>query len=167
MSNRIQQDLQQDIQRNREDLADIRLELRRMGERKGEGGSKNTHRTPMVYVCGPHRSITPEGVDLNIRAAETVSRKIFQAGAFSVCPHVITRGHEEAQGEEFWLRSTLDLLRKCDAIVILDGWEISEGCVREVQVARDLKIPLYWVRDKDVYERLSLQFSLELPFNGI
>lgn len=44
---------------------------------------------------------------------------------------------------EAYLRTDLRRLTKCDAVVVLPGWKASRGASLEVQVARELSIPVY------------------------
>ena len=47
----------------------------------------------------------------------------------------------------------LPALCKCDAIVVLDGWELSHGASLEVEVARRLSMPVYDVCMREIVEK--------------
>lgn len=44
---------------------------------------------------------------------------------------------------EFWYEATLEALRRCDAVILVPGWEESKGTVAEVAEAVRLGIPVF------------------------
>ena len=55
---------------------------------------------------------------------------------------VIMNGYLENVGMEFdheeWLITVMVLLRKCDAIYLISGWDRSQGALQEYQAAKKL-----------------------------
>lgn len=98
----------------------------------------------LVYVAGKYRSDTEDGVLENIAAARKVGDMIFRLGGFAVVPHVMTIGSEDAQNDAFWLAATLELCRRCDAVVMCLGWRASEGSRDERDAAWDDDIPVFY-----------------------
>jgi len=95
----------------------------------------------LIYVAGPYRG----DVDGNIAKARAVAAECYLAGHDVICPHMNTAKMDEDTGlpDEFWLNTTLNLLRRCDAIVLVPGWESSKGTQAEAAYAKQVGIPVY------------------------
>lgn len=102
---------------------------------------------PVVYIAGPYRARTRQGVELNIQTARAVALLACRKGWSPLCPHSNT-GHLDALdpsiGDEFWLASTMELLRRADAVVLVPGWEKSQGTRDEITEAQLRGIPVYY-----------------------
>lgn len=100
-----------------------------------------------VYVAGPYRAPTREAVAQNVAAARHVGRLCAQKGWFPVMPTVNTAHFDhdfpELADDQFWLDGTLELMRRCDAVVLVDGWQHSSGARGEIEEARKLGIKVY------------------------
>lgn len=110
---------------------------------------------PLVYIAGPFSAPTREGVEENIKAAESVGIVIAELGGMPVIPHCNTShpDFEEAQGYQFWVAGTAKLMARCDAVVLVKGWETSKGATGERDLALQLGIP---VREYDKASNLNL-----------
>jgi hypothetical protein len=49
--------------------------------------------------------------------------------------------------DEVWLAGDLELLRRSDAVLMVDGWQRSVGATAERQVAADLGLPIFYSFD--------------------
>lgn len=102
---------------------------------------------PVIYVAGAYRARTRQAVELNIQAARAVGLLCCQKGWSPVVPHANT-GHLDALdptiGDQFWLDATMELLRRCDALVLVPGWERSKGTRAEIAEAQVRGIPVYY-----------------------
>lgn len=108
----------------------------------------------LVYIAGPYRASTPQGVDLNIQVARRMGMLVAMAQHFPVIPHMNTAKFEEVlpgMPDRFWLDGTMELMRKCDCVVLCPGWEQSTGTVQEIREAQRLGIPVY----RSVYNMLA------------
>lgn len=103
----------------------------------------------VVYVAGPFRGKTPWDVELNIRHAEELALAVARAGAMPLCPHTMTRYFDRQCTDEFWLIGTLELLRRCDAIILTDTWEKSEGAAGEKKEALLKNMPIFYEESFD------------------
>ena len=99
---------------------------------------------PIVYVAGPFRGATTWDVETNVRRAETLALVVARAGAMPLCPHMNTRFFDGQLDDTFWLEGTLELLRRCDAIVLTANWRTSAGARGEKAVAEALKLPVFY-----------------------
>jgi hypothetical protein len=48
-----------------------------------------------------------------------------------------------AADDQVWLSGDLEILRRCDAAICVDGWRASSGASGEVAFARDVGIPVF------------------------
>ena len=87
----------------------------------------------LIYVAGPYRAETQAQVDTNIAHAREVGKAICRLGAYPVIPHSNTSHFEGAAPDDFWLPATLEFCRRCDAILLLEGWEESKGSIGELE----------------------------------
>src|SRR5574340_251291 len=90
---------------------------------------------PVVYVAGRFRGATPWDIEQNVRRAEEVALMVARAGAMPICPHANTRFFHGQLTDDFWLAGTLALLARCDAMVLVPGWEGSAGTKAEIEFA--------------------------------
>lgn len=97
----------------------------------------------VVYVAGPFRAPTAWEIEQNIRRAENVGFLVAKIGAVPVIPHTQYRFFQGSLPDEFWLEATLEQLRRCDAVALVDGWQNSEGTGREIDAAKMLGIPVF------------------------
>jgi hypothetical protein len=100
-------------------------------------------RLAVVYVAGPFRAPTPWAIERNIRRAEEVGFEVCLLGAFPLIPHANTRYFHESAPDQFFLDGTMELLRRCDALVLAPGWKQSAGTRAEVEEAGRLGISVF------------------------
>jgi len=96
-----------------------------------------------VYISGPYRANKKIGVSENIHNARKVGYKVADLGAFPIVPHNMALGFEDDIHDDFWLDGLLDLVIKCDAVVMVEGWQQSDGSIKEMEVALRNKIPVF------------------------
>lgn len=60
-----------------------------------------------------------------------------------VTPHSITAKMSGVESDELWVQGTLELMRRCDAVLVLPGYERSEGTKGEIAEAERLKLPIF------------------------
>jgi len=97
----------------------------------------------LVYVAGPYRAATPRGIVENIRRAEALALRVWKAGAACVCPHLNTALLDGAADDSVWLSGDLEIIRRSDALVLVEGWERSNGTREEIALARSLGLPVF------------------------
>lgn len=90
----------------------------------------------IVYIASKFRGATPWDVEQNIRRAEEAALQVARAGHVPLCPHTMYRHFDKALPDEFWLAATIALLERCDAILMLPGWESSRGACAELERAQ-------------------------------
>lgn len=97
----------------------------------------------IVYIAGPYRG----DVDANIQRAREVAIEMWRMGYTVFCPHLNTAHFEIDCGVEDarYLQGDLEILARCDAMVLIHGWEKSSGAKDELAFARAKGILVwYW-----------------------
>jgi hypothetical protein len=99
---------------------------------------------PLVYIAGPLGAATLDQVAHNIEAAAGYRLPLARAGACPVCPHTMTQElYGAGVGEAFWLDAMLALQRRCDATLLVPGWQDSRGARAECGQAERLGQPAW------------------------
>lgn len=96
----------------------------------------------VVYVAGPFRADNAWEIEQNIRRAETEALRVWQMGVAAVCPHANNRFYQGAADDDVWLAGDLKMLERCDAMLLVDGWQNSIGAVIEKRHAEEHGIPV-------------------------
>lgn len=99
----------------------------------------------LVYLAGPYRADDRELVCWNVKAASDMAAILLAEGFEVCCPHSMTHGYEryEFLTDDDFLRNGIELLRRCDAVLLLDGWEQSAGTLAEKDFAEANRIPVF------------------------
>ena len=97
----------------------------------------------VIYIAGPYRAPTTMGVADNIRAAERIGMIVAESGAMPLIPHANTGiVFTGVSNDMFWLAGTLELMRRCDGVVLMDTWARSTGARGEREEALRLGLPV-------------------------
>lgn len=96
----------------------------------------------VVYIAGPFRGETAWDVAENVRAAERVALEVAKLGAMPLCPHANSAHFHGQLDDQFWVDGTMELLKRCDAVMTTRDWERSTGARGEVNWATG-KIPIF------------------------
>ena len=101
-------------------------------------------RVKLVYVAGRYSASSDRTVAENVEAARAVARVVATYPLlFPVVPHQLNAGLEDVGDYEWWLAGTLELMRRCDAVVMVPGWEGSRGACAEREEAHRLGLPVF------------------------
>lgn len=95
----------------------------------------------LVYVAGPFRGKSHWDIACNIRRAEALALEVWRQGVAALCPHANTAHFQDAAPDHVWLDGDLEMLRRCDAMVLTPDWRRSSGATAEVKEAIKLGIP--------------------------
>jgi hypothetical protein len=85
----------------------------------------------LLYVAGAYRAKTIYDSSVNIRVAEAVAAELWRRGAAVICPHKNTAFLDGVTSDKNFLDGDLLMLEKCDAVIMLPGWDISKGASGE------------------------------------
>jgi hypothetical protein len=99
----------------------------------------------VVYIAGPFRSKTGNmfEVQQNIMEAMKWSLLVWNNGGAALCPHANTVFFTGAAPDTVWLEGDIELLKRCDAILLIPGWHNSPGSVAEYEVAAGIGMPKF------------------------
>lgn len=116
----------------------------------------------LVYVAGPIRPKNGQTLEGNLQAAKDIALELWKDGLAVICPHANTdlpiSVADKACEEATWLNGDLEMVARCDAVVVCPGWETSSGTKGEIDFAKSREIPIYYYPDKPakyVTERVS------------
>ena len=103
-------------------------------------------RKTVIGIVGPYTGNTTYEVFKNIEIARHTAEKVWSAGFSCFCPHLNTAFMDGIHGisAEAWYDGTLELMTRCDAILVLGRWEGSTGTKHEIEIAKQLKMPVYF-----------------------
>jgi hypothetical protein len=80
----------------------------------------------------------------NIRKAEAVAIKYWKLGYAVICPHLNTALLDGVAPDEVWLKGDLEMLGRCDIVVMMKGWDCSKGATSEHNYAKHLGIQVIY-----------------------
>lgn len=95
------------------------------------------------YLAGPMTGLPL----FNYPMFELSAYKLRKRGMEIFSPHEID--HDEPGGlgslpYKDYIRGGLKLLLECDAIIMMDGWELSKGCMTELYVANACGLKIFF-----------------------
>ncbi len=108
----------------------------------------------LIYIAGPFNAGHGRSIEDNCRAAEALAGDLvlgYPRSVHPVVPHSLGRvlfGHqEEAEAYE----GTLELMRRCDAVLLTEAWEQSKGATAERGEAHRRGLPVF--EESDLYSK--------------
>ena len=95
----------------------------------------------LVYTAGKYRG----DINKNIAHARQVAIELWQQGYTVICPHLNTQNFEQDSNlkDEIYLDGDLEIILRCDAVVMIPGWRDSAGACCEYDFALRHDIPVY------------------------
>ena len=91
----------------------------------------------IAYISGPYRSKDGiNGIAENIWRARKVAVKYWKKYDV-LCPHMNTAFMDAIDTDDVFLNGDLNQLRRCDVIVMMEHWIMSEGATKELELARE------------------------------
>jgi hypothetical protein len=97
----------------------------------------------VVYIAGPYTAPNAWAIEQNIRRAEEAGMYVAECGAMPIIPHANTRFFHGTKTAQFWYDGTLELLRRSDAILLVEDWERSKGAREEREEAERLGLKIF------------------------
>jgi hypothetical protein len=105
----------------------------------------------LAYIAAPYSHPDPVVVAQRMSAFDfEVAKLLLQSMTFPVSPllnHGIIGRHKVPGNWEFWQHYSRRLLARCDELIVLmiPGWEESEGVQGEIAFAKSLHMPIRFV----------------------
>jgi hypothetical protein len=102
----------------------------------------------VVFISGRYSSKRLIGKIRNILRARRWAKYYWRLGYVVICPHMNSALMEMRGGapDEVFLRGDREILRKCDEIIMIPGWENSLGAVAERALAKELGIHIMYAK---------------------
>ena len=97
----------------------------------------------IIYVAGPYRADTENGVFENIMRARKKARELWLEGWVVICPHMNTAFMDGGDPQRY-LDGSLEILKRCDAIYMLRDYPLSEGAHAEFSQAMRDGLEIYY-----------------------
>jgi hypothetical protein len=103
----------------------------------------------IVYIAGPLRATDRAGLPVlwrmavNMGAAWGAAVRLWRAGHVPVVPHLLTLGMGGAVAESRFMDGMIEVLKRCDAVVLVHRWRQSPGTLAEIRAAGDAGIPVF------------------------
>ena len=116
----------------------------------------------LVYIAAPYSAPTQAGIEENVKAAQKLGAEVmtaFPGKVLAVVPHSVGKGLEDKGDYKFWSAATLELMKRCDGVVLRHNWRNSPGALGEVDAALRLRMPI-------VVESENLSADLQRAFGG-
>ena len=100
----------------------------------------------IIYVAGAYRAKTEEQKRENVWHATRVSIRLWELGwvVFSPINNTAYFDVYSSLPDEVWLNGGLEFLKTCGVIIMLKGWESSEGAKREREVAIEMGLTVLY-----------------------
>jgi len=89
----------------------------------------------VCYIASAFRGKNHWEMHQNVLKAEAVIPMLIEKGYAPICPHKITENMQGLFPDEKYLEICMELLKRSDAILLLEGWMHSEGSMAEWQQA--------------------------------
>ena len=97
----------------------------------------------LIYIAGPFRALTAWQIIKNIFRAACVALDAWKAGFSVHCPHLNNGIFQGELPESVWLNGDKEVVKRCDALLLVEGWEKSEGTKDEMRLAQEMDIPVF------------------------
>ena len=102
----------------------------------------------VVYIAGPYRAASTWKIECNIAQAKAAALAVWQTErAVAYCPHANTAHFDGEAPDQVWLDGNLEILSRCDAVLLVGMWQESAGTLREVKLADEMSIPVFHTLD--------------------
>ena len=104
----------------------------------------------LIYTAGPYSADDKHGIAKNIDVAHNITQILWDRGFAVICPHKNSAWLENPKGPDDWLGGftqflvgDFSMISRCDAMVMLPGWENSKGACAEYIFAKWLELPVF------------------------
>jgi len=102
-----------------------------------------------VYVAGKYDDKDVVSVLENMRYGMRICTGLLAMGYAPFCPwldyqFVLMRTDKEKLTKEMFYKYSIAWLEVSDCMLVLDNWHNSGGTKREIEIAKEIKIPIYY-----------------------
>ena len=102
----------------------------------------------IAHTYGRRHGLSSKECEANVFKSIEYGRALIKKGHTPFLPnlfHYVHSGWDSSPDEDIWLSMTVEWLRQCDALLVAEvpPWPDS-GVHREIDVATEMNIPIYW-----------------------
>lgn len=98
----------------------------------------------VIYIAGPFRANSSWKMELNIRRSEEAALELWRMGAAPISPHLNTRFFQGELPDDVWLKGDLEIVSRCDALLVLPRFSKSKGTLGEIRHAQKLGLRVFY-----------------------
>ena len=107
----------------------------------------------MIYIAAPYNHIDKTVIQSRMELIYRIMGEHIMRGEHVVTPlfmHEVATRYELPGDYIFWERYCLNMLRRCDKMIILciDGWKESRGVTGEIEFCKANNIPIEFLEIK-------------------
>lgn len=115
----------------------------------------------LAYIAGPYRAKTEFDVHRNIQLAERAAARAWRSGYAVICPHKNSAYMGGCVDDAVILEGDLEMMRRCDVVILVGEWFRSEGARAEAWEAtnRGMDICDY----DEVRDRIVMRSKVQTP----
>ena len=112
----------------------------------------------VIYVAGKYRDKHPYLIWDHINEARYIATEVWQMGAVALCPHMNSMFLDGVASEDALVEGTLELMRRCDAVIVCWNYATSVGTLGEIAEAMKLGKPVFY-STAELYKWIQEQIS--------
>lgn len=139
-------------------------EVKKATDTRADADERLTPARPImrvIYIAGPYSGADGWEIACNVHRAEALAREVARLGAAPLVPHSIGARMAGTETYEYWCAATLEMMRRCDAVLFTDDFGRSSGARGEKAEAEKLGIPCFYA-----VEALKLWLCAETTIMG-
>ena len=91
----------------------------------------------VCYIAGAFRGKNAWEIHQNVLDAEQKALELIGQGYAIICPHKMTENMQGYYQDQHYLDMCLELVKRCDCIYMMNGWQNSEGSCEELTCAKE------------------------------
>jgi len=119
----------------------MKVAIHRATKQELTNKTKNTMK--VIYVAGKYRDASEWAITENIRKAEALAQQVWQNGMVAICPHKNTEYWGGLIPDKVFLAGDFEIIKRCDALLVVDNWFDSKGARSEADLALEYGIPVF------------------------
>ena len=109
----------------------------------------------VIYIAGKYTAPNQKTKKKNIKNAEEAAKAVWKRGMAAICPHLNTKNWDNLLDTEEFLEGFFSIVKKCDAVLMLNGWKDSTGAEAEHWLATTYNVPVFYsVNELDSWNRM-------------
>jgi nucleoside 2-deoxyribosyltransferase len=103
----------------------------------------------LVYLAGPYSAEYASDLWDNVMKARDWTKRLMFIGLSVFCPHLNSMFMDGYGGMDHARFMAIDkeILKRCDGVAVMAGWEDSGGTLEEIAFATELGLPVFYLKD--------------------